>query len=346
MNPFLRYLSVLVLVTLGWSAFLLTRDGAVYPAPAGPQFDKKIRENHLVHITEHQPDIVLMGDSMLDIGINRERLEEGLHRRVYKIGLRGSASTLWYLILKNNIVEAPDPPAYVIIFFRDSLLTVPGYRVQGRYLDLMDEYADSKDQVLIERAYVNLMSPAERLAEQYFPPYSTRWWAREKIDASIRYFLPGIVLGCSHECADQSMEVVFGDNNVDQNILSDAINAADEYIYEEEKLDFWGNVEASFLPEFIRLTRENGIQLILVQMKTRRFSSASPEPAGLEQYKADLAQYLAQNNVMYFDFSTDPRIDDDFFYDPLHFTEEGRDAFTDLVIEALQPHLSQDVDAD
>lgn len=339
MNPFVRYLLMLAAITLGWSAFLLTRDGADYPVLAGPQFDKRIRKNHLVYMAENEPDIVLLGDSMLDIGVDHVSMADQLDQRVYKIALRGSASTLWYLILKNNIVEAPRPPDYVIIFFRDSLLTVPGYRVQGRYLEQIDEYAAPKDQVLIERAYLNLMSPVESLAERYFPPFSYRGWTREKLDTSLRNSLPGTILDCSHECSDHAMTVVFEDNNLDQKILSDAINAADEYIYRKENLDFGRNVEASFLPEFIRLTREHGIQLVLVQMKTLRFSGTSPELPYLERYRTDLAQYLSQNEVIYLDFSNDPHIANEYFYDPLHFTDDGRDAFTGLLINVLRPYI-------
>ena len=339
MRAFTNYLLLLVLTGLAFSAVLMAGSNAGYPAPVGPQFDNHIRKNFLTAITQDQPDIVLLGDSMLDIGVDPVRLGTRLDRKVYDIALRGSASTLWYLILKNNIVDAPVPPKYLIIFFRDSLLTVPGFRVQGRYLEQIDEYATSKDQLLIERAYLNLMSPPEIWAERYFPPYSFRWQVRAKLDDLIRNLLPGEILACSNECTDRAMNVVFGDNNLDPTFLSNAIDAADEYMYRPENLDFDRQVEISFLPEFIRLTREHDIHLILVQMKTVEFSSASREGSNLARYRADLGQYLDRNGVTYLDFSSDPRIKDDFFYDTLHFTEEGRAAFTEMLIDGLEPYI-------
>ena len=339
MKAFARFLLVLVVVTIACSAILLMPTEAAYPAPLGPKFDDHIRRNHLASITDLQPDIVMLGDSMLEVGVDGVRVAEELGRKIYDAALTGSASTLWYLILKNNIVDAPLPPKYLIIFFRDSLLTVPGFRVQGRYFEQIDEYATPKDRLLIERAYLNLMSPLEVWAERYFPPYSFRWQIRQPADELIRHLLPRKILGCSNQCADLAMMIVFGDDNVDPIFLSNAIDAADEYLYRSESLDFDRQVERSFLPEFIGLTRQHNIQLILVQMKTQKFSSCSPEFAGLLRYRADLEQYLGQQDVIYLDFSSDPRLKGEYFNDSLHFTQEGRDAFTGLLIEALGPYI-------
>lgn len=340
MRAFRRYLILFGVVTLGWSMFLLRHMGATYPAVAGPQFDRSIRRNYLTYITENQPDIVLLGDSMLDVGVDPIELTEQLDRKVYRIGILGSASTLWYLVLKNNILEAPVLPRYVIVFFRDSLLTVPGFRVQGRYFEQIDEYATPKDLILIDRAFLNLMSPLEIWAERLFPPFTFRWPTREKLDASTRYFLPEKILGCANDCTDLAMGLVFGDNKmVDPKLLSQAIAAGDQYLFTRERLNFKQQVNASFLPEFIHLTREHDVQLIFVQMKTLRPSAAAQELRDLNSYRSDLTSYLDQNGVVYLDFSDDPRIRNEYFYDPLHFTPEGRTVFTGLLIDALRPHI-------
>ena len=339
MREFLRYLLFFAVLTIGWSVLLFSQAQMDYPYPVGPQFDKYIRKNYLRTITEQKPDIVLLGDSMLDLGVDRVTLADQLNKKVYKIGLHGSASTLWYLILKNNMIDASIPPKYLVVFFRDSLLTVPGFRVQGRYFEQIDEYATPRDKLLIQRAYLNLISPFEKWTEQYFPPYSFRWQIRESIDSPIRYFLSDRILGCLKGCTDHAMMDAFGDNNMDPNYLSNAIDAADDYMYTPARLDFNRQVEVSFLPEYIRLAREYNIQLIFVELKTLRFASPSQKPPSLEKYHADLRKYLAENKAIYIDFSADPRIKSEYFYDPLHFTEEGKAAFTEILAEALRPYV-------
>jgi hypothetical protein len=339
MKSFLQYLLALALLSLAFLLYFSFYEHVPYPYPAGPRFDKRVRMTYLNQINETHPDIVLMGDSMLKEGIDTDKLEQGLDKEILNIALPGSGSTLWYLILKNNIARSATPPANVVLFFRDSELTVPGLRVQGKYLEQIDEFASSNDQVLLQRAYVNLMSPLEIAAEKFYPPYQFRWQVRTALDRRIRYTLSTYLLDCSEECTDQAMTSVFEGNDMEQGILSNAIDAADEYLYRDESLDFGSQVEVSFLPEFIHLSKENHIQLVVVHMKTLRFSAPNSEPPTLVSYRNDLEEYLAQNGVIYLDFTEDARIQSSYFSDPLHLTEEGRQAFTQIFIDTFAPYM-------
>ena len=122
---------------------------------------------------------------MLDAAVNEDSVTEQLGKSIHMAGLPGTASTIWYAMIKNNIVVAEHQPEYLIIFFRDSLMTVPGYRVTGRYLELVDEFVTPADTLLIERAYINQMTPLERFMEAYVPLYGARWIIRESIDHTL-----------------------------------------------------------------------------------------------------------------------------------------------------------------
>lgn len=338
MKTFLQYILIfLILVAAAW-VVLPARYDTPYPRDVKPQFDKYVRRTYAKEIDEQKPDIVLLGDSMLRPAVNDEALSQELDKSILSIGLPGSASTLWYLIVKNNILETQSPPKYLVIFFRDSMMTVPGYRVTGRYFEQIDEFAGPRDEELVKKAYLNQMNPLEKLAEAWFPPYGSRWSVRQGLDARIRYTMPGRI-GCDQSCMDNAMGIVFGDMNMDPNFLSDALAAADDYLYSKTALDFDQQVGESFLPDLIQLCRERGVQLVLVQMRILRFAAPGSEPPALREYNQKLAAYLAANDVIYFDYSRETSLGREQFDDPLHMNEAGRVIFTDMLAEDLLEHI-------
>ncbi len=338
MKAFLQYFLILLTLTaVAWTV-IPARYDTTYPRDVQPQFDNYIRRKYAKDIDEQKPDIVLLGDSMLYPAINLEVLSQQLDKRVMGIGLPGSASTLWYLIAKNNILETQTPPKYLVILFRDSMMTVPGYRVTGRYFEQIDEFAGPKDGELVKKAYINQMNPLEKVAEAWFPPFGSRWNIRQGLDARIRYTMPA-QLGCDQPCMDNAMGVVFGDMNMDPNFLSDALAAADDYLYSKAALDFDQQVGESFLPDLIQLCEEHGVQLVLVQMRILRFAAPGSEPPALRAYNEKLAEYLKANGVIYFDYSRETTLGREQFDDPLHMNDAGQVIFTDMLAKDLLEYV-------
>src|SRR4030095_308438 len=219
-----------------------------YPKVIGPQFDNHIRTSYTDFLNKEQPEIFMLGDSMPGYAVDEKLVNEQLGQKATLVSLPGSASTIWYLMIKNNIVLAESKPNYLVIFFRDSLMTVPSYRVTGRYFELIDEFATPDDKLLIERAYINPMPPIEKFMEAYVPVFGSRWTIRQSIDYYIRYLLGNIFLDCDTTCMDQAMQTVFEQSNLDLTFLSEAINAADNYLYTSKSLNFDEQIDKSFLP--------------------------------------------------------------------------------------------------
>ena len=335
MKTLQQYLFILLLCFIALNLYTLKRYDLSYPFPLGPNLDNAIRRNHTKAILKNAPQMVLIGDSTLIISVDTTRLSEQLDVPLYSIGLSGSASTLWYLIIKNNVITVPVPPKYLLIFFRDSMLTMPGYRVQGQYFEQIDEYASSKDELLIERAFIGLMNPMERFAETYIPIYTARWQMRKEIESRIRY-IPARVTGCDPKCVDGAFSQIFGKNNMSAQGLNEAISSAEIDLYTRRNLDFENQVNKSFLPELIRLSQENNIQLVLVRIKTLQFTQ--PFPA-LDNYMNNLKTYAEANNVIVLDFANDPRLPSGLFEDILHLNDQGKIIFTDILTETLKPLL-------
>jgi len=336
MKAFLRYVFLLFITLFALSLYIPKRYTVSYPKSLGPDFDKKIRMTYIKNLEEDHAEIVLLGDSTLGDAVDADLLEQGLEKETLSISLPGTAATLWYLITKNNIIVSEHKPDYLVLFVRDSMLTVPHYRTTGTYFDLIDEFANNKDTVLLNKAYINRMSVGEQLAEKYFPVFGSRWRIRETIDFYIRYPLPEITIGCDKDCMIASMQEVFNEADINDKHLNEALFVADSILYKREFLDFEGTVEESFLPEIIRLCEENDIQLIIVRLETVRFPTEGVEPPDLQKYFLLLEEYLEENDVIYLNLSRNPSLRAEHFVDDLHMNDKGKAVFTPILIEALK----------
>jgi len=337
MRTFRYYLFFLTIFLAILWAFLPGYYRVYYPKSPGPDLDPQVRMLYRDQIVASQPEVVLLGDSMLVEGIDQDRLSTLLGTRVYQINFPGSASAVWYLIIKNNILNSPHKPGYLIVFFRDTMLTTPDYRVTGKYLAFIDEFASPSDHLLIQLAYVNQMSPLERLAQCCFPLYGERLKIRAAVDDLVKYTIPDQWFGYDRAAIDRATDEIFGSANLEQGNLNWAITTAEAYLYTDRNLSFETQVTHSFLPAIIRLCRKNGIQLIFVSMKTLHFAPPKTEPAGLENYMQSLKIYLEESDIPLLDFSHDERLKPEHFTDLLHMNAEGREIFTRILAEALQP---------
>ncbi len=337
MRSFLRYL-LLLLAVLGALTLLIPRAfDAPYPGQAGPTFDNAVRNRYTNILEEYQIKVALMGDSVLEQSVDGQALSEALKTPSYPIAIPGSTAPFWYLILKNIILEADPRPEVVVLLYRDTILTLPDFHVKGGYVNELDQFATAHEEVLLERAYLNFMNPLEKWALTWFPLYSSRQQITDFVDYYARNMLPALFLPCRGNCLDRAHAAIFHIDNVVPEFQEAALVEDEEFLFTARAMDFTGQVEKSFLPEIIRLARENGIHLILVHERTFLFPAAAAEPKALQEYKREMAEYLETEGVTLLDFSYDPRLPREYFVDVLHMNEAGKAAFTELLAEALMP---------
>lgn len=337
MRSFLRYLTLLLASLAALTVGLPRLFHVPYPAHPGPTFDKDVRARYTNILEEYQVELALMGDSVLEQGVDGQALSEALNIPSYAIAVPGSTSPFWYLILKNIILKAEPRPDTVLILFRDTILTLPDFHVKGGYINELDQFATAHEDVLLERSYLNFMNPLEKFALAWFPLYSSRQQVTDRADYYARTMLPALVLPCKGECLDRAHAAIFHIDNVVPEFQEAALVEDEEFLFTARAMDFHGTVDASFLPEIIRLCKENGIRLILVHERTLLFANAAAEPKALREYKSEMAEYLEANNVPLLDFSYDPRLPEEYFTDVLHMNAAGKAAFTQLLAEALKP---------
>jgi hypothetical protein len=336
MHEFKQYLISLILLTglVSGYVFYFYADG--YPFPIGARFDSHIRNKYQQLLNIEEPHILILGDSVAETNVDKNLMAEQSGKRVSVISESGAGSALLYLILKNNIADARPKPEYLIVLFRDTVLTSTAFRVQGNFFAMIDEFAGADDDLVLQLAIRDRMNPLEKLAEAYVPPF----WGRSKLQASlvsrVLYLPTRVFFGCDLECSDEAMNKVFGNQNFDPDQFNRTINLAESFLYTEENLDFETQIERSFLPEIIRLCKQKDIKLILVRTKTLRFSREIPEPATLKEYINDLSLYLQSKEVPLIDYSHNDHLLPSLFVDINHLNSEGKRVFTEMLVERLK----------
>lgn len=338
MNPrplFLRFLASLAAVLLASGILLPRRYNFVYPAQLGPVFDARLKTEPLAHINSAKPEIILLGDSVLERSLDPALFAGELEMSVYSMPTPGSGTAAWYLQMKNVIFESSHRPKYIFVFFRTTMLTVPQYRTTGRYFALLDDYATMDEPLVSELAFVNQMSPLEKLAQAYLPLYTARVEMREDLDNAIRFQPPSLLLGCDRTCTSEAVGSIFG-REVDPVALSLVQEDAARTLLSKEELNFENQAGDSLLPHMIELARRNGVELVLV--RTRIFG---PEPE-MSDYRNALDDYLAgQNGVRLLDYWNDPRVIFDFYVDSLHMNPLGMSEFTKILAADFMEIISR-----
>jgi hypothetical protein len=332
----LRYFALLTALLLLVSLALPVVFHGDYPHAAGPTFDKFATKQYLREGEQIQPEIILLGDSILTKDVDLGIFQERIGKTAYKVDIPGSSSAVWYLVLKSNLVEVEPAPQVLVILFRDTILTAPTFRTTGPYFDLIDKFASPNDALVLQRAYLAQLSPLQVGLERYFPLYTYREELRDRLDAGLRHLLPRQI-GCDNECADDAMTNVLGDMRAE--VFAASILQAEAAIYTPDHLDFSSQVENSFLPEIIRLAQERGIRLVFVRAPTNIFPDPADEPPALGLYLSDLKDYLAARDIPMLDLARVDGIGPAQFTDPHHMSLEGKAIFTPVFAEALKKIL-------
>ncbi len=338
MKSFLRFFSLLLLALILLSALVVTRGGAEFPASAAPQFDAQMDMSHVEKINENQPQIILLGDSMVEENVDIDALSAALGKTIHRVSYPGAASAMWYLSIKNNILVSTHKPQALVLLFRDSTLTTPNYRVGGSFNGALDTLAGDHESLLLQLAFLNHMNPLEESARQFFPLFGFGPQVRDGVDLLNRTLPPRALLGCGKRCVDAAFLNLFNFRTMAAPAANDPIAQSESGLYTGRALRFSAQVGDSFLPEIIRLCNENGVALILVRGKTISFVNL-PKPSGLDDYMLDLADYSTKNGVRFADLEPDARLGAGDYIDRFHVQPAAVGAYTRMLAEALIPLL-------
>lgn len=283
-----------------------------------------------------KPEVVLLGNSMLGSGVDPKVLRKLLKARVAKLDEGGSETAFWYLALKNVVLERPEKPRLVVIFFRDYYLTDPTYRVGGKYRKRVLGMYRGDEPLVDELAYGASLSDRVLGA---LPLHRARWRAAEALDRSIKEGVAARILGLGAAGPAKAIAAVFAEDKADQTLLS-AMQRAAEPEDAPGKHDFGGRLPASFLPHIVALIEQADVDLAFVRVKRRRDVAPGRQPPALLGYIADLEAYLAAHDAAFIDFTGEARIREEHYGAGDHLnTSKGQPLFTRLLAKRLKPLL-------
>jgi hypothetical protein len=278
------------------------------------------------------PGIVVIGDSMA-ARIHKRRLEQ-LSRTVVAPLLRNATgSAHWYLIFKNYVVASGVRPKAVIVFFRETNLTDPMFRLGDSLRGNADPLAHDIEPELnaavaarTQGAWFRAHSAVDRL----YGVERTRSWLEPELAA-----LP------ARAVAGSDSRQLLGELNTSFALdrLRTAV-AADMASVAGESLDFDRDVNRSVLPAFLALAREHDIKLIFVRVLRRpEGGRVSPESAALQQYIRDLGAYLEANGAVFRDDRYYPGMASLPYDDGDHISRVAMVPYTELFFEQMAAHL-------
>lgn len=302
---------------------------ALEPARAREPFDPSPREE----LRAIQPGIVVIGDSMAG-RIHKRRLEELAGTPVAPILRNATGSAHWFLIFKNYVVASGHRPRAAIVFFRETNLTDPMFRLGDPYRVNADYLAHDFEPELnaavasrTQGAWFRVHSAVDRA----YGVEQTRRWLEPHVAS-----LPARTVAGSAGAAGLL-------SGLNTSFALDRLRpaaAADMAAVSGEPLDFERDVQRSVLPAFVSLAREHDITLIFVRVLRRPENGRAPaESPALQRYIRDLGAYLQANGAVFRDDRYYPGMAALPYDDGDHISRVAMVPYTELFFEQMAAHL-------
>lgn len=309
-----------------------------------PLYDRnpEISTEFIDRINGYKPDLFIVGNSLVARGIDILRLEELTGLRILSADRGGSASALWYLILKNNIVVANPPPRYIVFVFKDNVFSVPSLSTQGKYATEIDEFAGADEVALNQLAYINHLSPLDNALNSISAFYRYRGQIRERLVNAVEYPPNQALFGVDINGISAAIDRVFQLEELDPAIVSQYQQQVDqEALLLSRNLDFYASLSESFLPLILDLAEQNGITPIFVLYPARHYVEYPGEKLEMHRYFADMSEYVRSRGAYFVSFIEDERIGLNEFAEGDHLNGKGNLVFTEMMAEELNQIIQQ-----
>lgn len=312
------------LTTEAAPSYLPSLDPFLERAPFDPSIGEQLRRI--------RPEFVFIGDSMLGSRIDPQYLSERLGRRAWWVMQPGTGSAYWYLALKNVVLGNGLRPKTVFVFFRDENLTDVMFRLDPAYRWALDRIAHDREPEL-DAAIAKRQLGGWHRVHRTIERLTGSGVVARRADAWLRRLPARLVAGDDRaEAFEKAMNELFAFERLRPTIAADMATADDD------RLDFHRMLEASVLPEMVRLARAHDVRICFVRVQRRpRPDGPPPESPALRRYIADLRTWLAANGAGFHDFTGDPDYTLDWYKDGDHMGGWTRRRYTELFAVKLAP---------
>ena len=303
--------------------------------PARRDFNPK----PIARLQEKQPEVVLIGDSVLGGSIDPALFarETGV-REVEMLWNGGAASAAWYLLLKNYVAASGIQPRLVCIFFRDRLLTDATFRTTPTYRRFLESIRHDQEpvyQAILHGDATQEQSPLARVIDWLYPLNKRRDVQQEKISR----FAFRVAQGGSPRIGRLRRRV----NEIfDVAKLRDEVTNESDEVSGEKPEEFSADPKRNFLPHMVETAQQAGIPLCFVREK--RFpllNGTTPQGPALQRYIADLRRWLESRGCALVDLTNDPKPDQTMYMRPGddHIRPAAKEEATEIYARKLRPLL-------
>lgn len=284
------------------------------------------------------PDIVFLGNSLLDNRIDPELLTELTGLRTVSMAIDGTGPGVWLLQLANIVGASANRPDTIFIFFHDDLIT--------RDISFTGPKDTNLIQQLTHRASGTIYDP-ETDTYQHFQRFglSKQKTIGELIHDGILWSYP---LTESSSSSDRNPIVSLGAGIAGMS-YEEAANEAETTFAFANKRDqaaeiqqpkyhgsFDSKIDDSYLSALIGQADNLDIELIIVRTAARPNDDGTPnEPAKLAKYSTDLSEYLDSQNIRYIDMTGHDGNDAGMYYDGYHLKRRFRSYYTEIFADWL-----------
>lgn len=338
---------------------LVCRGVRVVEAESFPTGEKLDPTTERQRLQQDQPDWIFVGNSMLNSRVDTRYLSRISGHKIRKVSEGGTQSALWFLFLKRIICESGVKPANVTVFFRETDLTWPDFRVTGlneQLIAKLDGPAQPEwQQVMAWRtaAGAGIAGATSTALKTLLPSDALLDYSRTRLQG-FAFELTEFGQSVPHGVRRVELNELFSLSGLRHDLGSDAATAngsaaqttnnsaaiADPGVYENGPMHFDPSPSASFLPHMIALAKSSGFKLNFHRVKRRAQVSGLAADSRLTQaYMADLRAYLATQDCTFTDESKDAAITADLYADGDHISSATavQHRYNDILWQRLRP---------
>lgn len=256
----------------------------------------------LDEIKTTNPGAIIIGDSMAG-RVDPVRLGELIDNRpVTTLVAPATGSGWWYLAFKNYVVASGMHPKWVFVFFRDTNMTDPMFRLLEPYRVKLDWAAHDLEPELNDIVGQRLQGPWYRVHETAERVYSVDR-ARNWLEPKLAPWLARVTTGVrkKQQLLD-GLNTAFGLEHL-RPIAQADLAAADD-----QDADFAANIDRSLLPGWVKLAQEHQLRVCFIKILRRPTPDGQPPPESpaLQQYTKDLRAWLEARGMVFFDDRDNP----------------------------------------
>ena len=321
-------------LTIFIAAVLLLPAFVSHLIPIRRDFDPK----PVAHLRKKQPEIVLIGDSVLGGSIDPVLFarEVGV-QQVEVLWNGGAASAAWYLLLKNYVVASGIHPRLVCIFFRERMLTDATFRTTPTYRRFLESIRRDREPIYESILHRDAGESAlDRVINWLYPLNTRRHVNQEKISRlAFRIAAGSTRIGPLRRHVNQ----IFDPVKLREEIMDESAQVS-----AEEPEEFTADPRRNFLPHIVETAKQAGLLLCFVREKRYpQPDGITPQTEDIARYTADLARWIESQGCLFVDLTDNPRPDQSMYTKPGddHIRREAKPAATKIYAEKIRPLLTR-----